>query len=121
MEPLIARFQEYAALYISSSAAASTYKYVLPKQEWVDPLKDAQADIAEIRAGLATLADKLAERGVPDIEEHIRQLAEEQGLDLILDSNPKHNTMDKTQTTDGQQEVQTPVKTKGKTNDNSSN
>lgn len=92
LAPLTDRFKELAGLYGTSAMANSTCKFILPKTDWVDPLKDAQADIAEIRAGLATLAEKLAERGVEDIEEHLLQLAKEQGYDVILDSNPKHNT-----------------------------
>lgn len=102
--PLTKRFQELAALYISESAAGATCRFVFPKTEWVDPLKDAQADIAEIRAGLATLEDKLGERGVEDIESHIARLAKEQGYDIVLDTNPKHNTQDKTQVTDPAQQ-----------------
>lgn len=90
LKPLVERFKELAALYESAAVGESDYKFVLPKTEWVDPLKDAQADVLEIQAGLATLKEKLAERGVEDFEEHIKQLAEEQGLPIMLTSNPKH-------------------------------
>lgn len=103
--PLTERFKQLASLYISEAAGNATCKFTLPKTEWVDPLKDAQADIAEIRAGLATLQDKLTERGVEDIDTHIKQLATEQGFEIVLDSNPKHNTQDKTQVSDPQTET----------------
>lgn len=112
--PLAERFKELASVYLSANAADATYKLVLPKTEWVDPLKDAQADIAEIRAGLATLEEKLSERGVEDVDAHITQLLKEQGYDVVLDSNPVHNTQDKTQVTDQQQE-EAPVAAKSKT------
>jgi lambda family phage portal protein len=89
LKPLTERFKELAAVYSSASAEKATCKFVLPKTEWVDPLKDAQADLLEIRAGLATLQEKLAERGVEDFDEHVAQLAAEQSLDIVLDSNPK--------------------------------
>lgn len=92
LKPLTDRFKELAGLYESAAIGNATCKFVLPKTEWVDPLKDAQADVLEIRAGLATLEEKLAERGVPDIDEHMAQLAKEQGFEVILDSNPKYNT-----------------------------
>ena len=114
MEPLLKRFKEYVAVYSTQAAATSSYKYVFPKQEWVDPLKDSQADLLEVRAGFATLQEKLAERGVEDIETHLQQLAKEQGYSIVLDSNPVHNTMDKTQVTDQQQqpEQQSPASSK---------
>jgi capsid protein len=103
--PLAERFKELAGVYLSANSVSNaTYKIILPKTEWVDPLKDAQADIAEIRSGLATLEEKLAERGVEDIESHIKQLAKEQGYDIILDSNPVHNTQGQTTVTDPEQE-----------------
>ncbi len=39
-----------------------------PKWEWIDPLKDVQADIAEVEAGLSSRTEKVAERG-RDIDE----------------------------------------------------
>lgn len=58
-----------------------------PKWEWVDPLKDIMADILEVRAGFMTREDKVAERQgeLADVD---RQLAKEQGSDLVLDSDP---------------------------------
>jgi lambda family phage portal protein len=99
LKPLTDRFRELAALYESAEMGNSTCKFVLPKTEWVDPLKDAQADVLEIRAGLATLEEKLAERGIEDFDLHMGQLLKEQHLDVILDSNPVHNTQAKVDVT----------------------
>jgi capsid protein len=99
LKPLVERFRELAALYESAEMGNASYKFVLPKTEWVDPLKDAQADVLEIRAGLATLEEKLAERGVEDFDVHMAQLVKEQNLDIILDSNPVHNTQAKVDVT----------------------
>jgi lambda family phage portal protein len=111
--PLADRFQELSKLYLSANAANATFKIIFPKTEWVDPLKDVQADIAEIRAGLATMEEKLYERGVEDIEAHIKQIGKEQGYNIVVDSNPVHNTQDKTEVTD-QQDSPADVTTKPK-------
>lgn len=103
LRPLTERFKELAGLYESAAMREATCKFIFPKTEWVDPVKDAQADLLEIRSGLATLQTKLDERGVEDMEEHLLQIAKEQGLDIILDSNPKHNTFEKTQVTTGEE------------------
>ncbi len=46
-----------------------------PKWEWVDPLKDVQADIKEVEAGLASRSEKIAERGrsAEEVDEEIRR------------------------------------------------
>lgn len=91
LKPLTERFKELGGIFVSPGFASATCKFILPKVEWVDPLKDAQADLLECRAGFSTLTDKLGERGIQDIEEHIAQLTKEQGLDIVLESNPSKN------------------------------
>ncbi len=46
-----------------------------PKWEWVDPLKDVQADVREVLAGLASRSEKIAERGrsAEDVDEEIKR------------------------------------------------
>lgn len=85
--PLANWFQELAGVYVSKEMLSAKPKFILPKTDWPDPLKDAQADVLEIKAGLATLKAKLEERG-EDFEDVIAQLFIEQGLDLVLESNP---------------------------------
>lgn len=97
MKPLVERFQELGGIYASEEFLTAKCKFVLPKWDWVDPLKDVQADLLEVRAGFSTMAEKLAERGVEDAEEHIARLIEEQNLDIVVESNPKHNLSDTTQ------------------------
>lgn len=92
LKPLTERFRELAATFVSPGFAEASCKFVLPKTDGVDPLKDTQADLLEIQAGLATLEEKLAERGVEDFDSHILQLAKEQGLDVVLSSNPAKAT-----------------------------
>ena len=98
LDPLVQRFKELGGVYVSNSFTTCKYTFVLPKNEWVDPLKDVQADVEEIRAGLATFEDKLAERGIEDIDAHIALLQKFQKLDLTLSTNPaKMNTVEDSQ------------------------
>lgn len=66
-------------------------KWKTPRWDWVDPLKDVMADILEVRAGLNSRANKVAERG-EDIDDINEELMKEQGVDspekLVLDTNP---------------------------------
>lgn len=95
LEPLVKRFKELGGVYVNRNFISCKHSFVFPKNEWVDPLKDVQADVEEIRAGLATFEDKLAERGVEDIDAHIEKLKAFQKLDLVLSSNPeKMKTME---------------------------
>jgi lambda family phage portal protein len=92
LRPLTNKFKTLAGLYVSPGLANATCKYILPKTDWVDPLKDTQADVLELQAGLATLQEKLIERGVEDFDAHIAQIAREQGLSIVLSSNPAKAT-----------------------------
>lgn len=57
-------------------------QWAVPKRGLVDPVKDLMGEILEIRAGLATLTDALARRGI-DINKH---LAEIQRIDKLIDT-----------------------------------
>lgn len=91
IKPLTARFKELASIYTNLDVKTATCKFILPKTEWVDPLKDIQADVLEIQAGLATLHEKLGQRGIEDFEDHIKTLTEEQELSVVLTTNPSKN------------------------------
>jgi lambda family phage portal protein len=68
-------------------------EWAVPKRLSVDPKKDADADLAEIRAGLALREDKLAERGEDPVTFYERKAAEDKSLDdhkIKLDSDPRH-------------------------------
>lgn len=56
---------------------ASAHRWSPRGWDWVDPLKDAQADVLAINNGLATRTEILAERGV-DFEDVVRELSNEQ-------------------------------------------
>lgn len=114
LKPLANKFQELAGVFVSGKMLEAKVRWIMPKIEGADPLKDAQSDVLEIRAGLSTLEEKLAERG-KDFTATLIQLALEQDIDLILDSNPKHNTQDTTQVKEeGEEGETTPSKEKEK-------
>lgn len=48
-------------------AAATAAKWIAPRNDWIDPLKDAQAEVIAINAGLLSRRQAVASRGV-DIE-----------------------------------------------------
>lgn len=63
-----------------------------PRWEWVDPMKDAQAEVLQIQAGLKSRTQAIAERGY-DAEDVDQQIAEERKREKELDitfttSNP---------------------------------
>jgi lambda family phage portal protein len=68
-----------------------TVEWGVPKYEYVDPLKDAEADKSLIRSGLATLRQKIAEQGW-DPDEQFDEIAgtlallKERGI--VLDTDP---------------------------------
>lgn len=61
--------------------------WIPPKFESADRLKDVMADVIEMRAGLETRRDKVAQRG-NDIDRVDEQFAKEQSSELVFDSNP---------------------------------
>jgi lambda family phage portal protein len=74
--PVWERFVRLAALsgaidaraFDRDPAAFLVAEWLPPKWDWVDPLKDARAEIEQIRAGLKSRSQSIAERGY-DIEE----------------------------------------------------
>jgi capsid protein len=53
------------------------------KWDWVDPLKDANAEIAQIEAGLKSRTQAIAERGY-DAEQVDREIAAERERERLL-------------------------------------
>src|SRR5579885_3390682 len=74
--PVWERFVRFAALsgaidargFDRDPAPWLAVEWLPPKWDWVDPLKDARAEIEQIRAGLKSRSQSIAERGY-DIEE----------------------------------------------------
>ncbi|CBS89226.1 phage portal protein [Azospirillum lipoferum] len=81
--------------YEADPAAFHRVEWMPPKSMWVDPLKDVQAEIKAIRAGLKSRTQAVAERGY-DVERIDADLAaereREKRLGILLDSNPGQTT-----------------------------
>jgi len=71
--------------YFNDPAAFDAAKWITPRFDWVDPLKDAEAEIAAIGAGLMSRRQAVAARGY-DIEQLDAEIAADnaraQGLGL---------------------------------------
>ncbi len=63
IEPLYRAFIDAGVLGGQIRAADYAMDYSTPKWEYVNPEQDVQADIAEISAGLASISEKLRQRG----------------------------------------------------------
>jgi lambda family phage portal protein len=72
-------------------AAYLAADWLPPKWDWVDPLKDARAEIEQIKAGLKSRSQSVAERGY-DIETVDAAIAadreREENLGLVFDTSP---------------------------------
>lgn len=70
-------------------------QHILPRWEWVDPLKDGLAERLQVRAGFKSRTQVVAERG-DDIEETDAQIAQDNARadehGLILDSDARRVT-----------------------------
>lgn len=58
-------------------------KFVMPRREWVDPQKDAEAEIAAINAGLMSRREAVASRGL-DVEALDQEIAADQEREKAL-------------------------------------
>jgi lambda family phage portal protein len=69
--------------------------WTAPRFEAVDPLKDIQADVLAVRAGVMTLKEAIARQGYEPAQV-LREIAETNAeldaLGLILDSDPRRST-----------------------------
>ncbi|MBB4287868.1 phage portal protein [Roseospira goensis] len=81
--------------YADDPAAFHRVEWLPPRQEWVDPKKDAEAEIIAIRAGLKSRTQSIAERGY-DAEKIDAEIAAEQAraarLGLTLDTSTATTT-----------------------------
>jgi lambda family phage portal protein len=102
--------------FLENQHKYTSCSWVTPGWEWVDPLKDVQASIKEIRAGLTSRSKVVASRGV-DIEELDRELKNErdreESLGLVLESdasNGKETKGVQKETEDEDERTAAPVK-----------
>tara|TARA_R110002072_G_scaffold2173_4_gene18038 strand:+ start:2796 stop:4307 length:1512 start_codon:yes stop_codon:yes gene_type:complete len=89
--PVYARWMDAAVLsgaftlpgYEANRAGLLTADWLPTKWDWVDPLKDANAEIAQIEAGLKSRTQAIAERGY-DAEQVDREIAAERARERAL-------------------------------------
>ena len=89
--PVWARWMDAAVLsgtltlprYEANRARLLTADWLPTKWDWVDPLKDANAEIAQIEAGLKSRTQAIAERGY-DAEQVDREIAAEHARERAL-------------------------------------
>jgi lambda family phage portal protein len=89
--PVYARWMDAAVLsgaltlpgYETNRSRLLTADWLPTKWDWVDPLKDANAEIAQIEAGLKSRTQAIAERGY-DAEQVDREIAAEQARERAL-------------------------------------
>lgn len=66
--------------------------WIPPRNEWVDPYKDRQAELLAVRAGASSLFKMIEAEGF-DPEEHLEEIARANALvdvfGLVLDSDPR--------------------------------
>lgn len=76
--------------YFENPAVFESAKWITPRFDWVDPLKDAEAEIAAIGAGLMSRRQAVAARGY-DIEQLDAEIAADaaRAKDLGLDFSQK--------------------------------
>jgi len=103
--PVYARWMDAAVLsgalslprYEADRSRLLTADWLPTKWDWVDPLKDANAEIAQIEAGLKSRTQAIAERGY-DAEQVDREIAAEHareralGLDFRRPGSPAQGT-----------------------------
>lgn len=80
---------------IPVSDALVPVEWAPPRFESVNPKQDAEADLLEVRAGFATLQQKIAARGYDpeDVIEEWRVMAElVDGAKLVFDSDPRRTS-----------------------------
>jgi len=105
--PVYARWMDAAVLsgalalprYETDRSRLLTADWLPTKWDWVDPLKDANAEIAQIEAGLKSRTQAIAERGF-DAEQVDREIAAEHareralGLDFRRPGSPAQGAAD---------------------------
>lgn len=95
-QPVWRRFVEAAqAAGILPQDVEITADWTAPRFEAVDPLKDIQADVLAVRAGVMTLKEAIARQGYEPaqvLREIAATNAELDALGLILDSDPRRST-----------------------------
>jgi lambda family phage portal protein len=92
LTPVARRFVDAAAILNGRLAGQYDVAWTPPRLDSVDPWKDAQADLAEVRSGLTPLAEMIRRRGY-DPEEVLDEIKRTNDMidarELVLDSDPR--------------------------------
>lgn len=95
--PIWRWFTEYGELegLFETEDGRIPVKWISPRFESVDPLKDTQADILEVRSGFSTLGQQVSRRGLdPEelVDEWARMGERLDDMELIFDTDPRRTT-----------------------------
>lgn len=92
--PVWRRFVETAVLSGALPDVPIRAKWIPPKRDPIDPLKDAQADKINLRIGSTSLPRVLAENGI-DLDAHLAEIASVNekldALGIVLESDPRQD------------------------------
>jgi lambda family phage portal protein len=94
-QPVWARFVELAQAAGKLPEGEITAEWTAPRFEAVDPLKDIQADILAVRAGVMTLKEAIARQGYDPAQVLAEIAATNAELDaagITLDTDPRRST-----------------------------
>lgn len=92
-----------ALAYQRDRAAFHAVKWLPPAWPWVDPLKDAQAAILQMRNNVASRSEIVAERGY-DVEQLDREIAADRARERALGIEAEASPISPTQIINGGQE-----------------
>ena len=113
-QPVWSRFVELAQAAGQLPEGEITSEWTAPRFEAVDPLKDIQADILAVRAGVMTLKEAIARQGYDPAQvlaEIASTNAELDAAGITLDTDPRRSTktgQEKTATSDPLQDPYSP-------------
>jgi lambda family phage portal protein len=94
-QPVWSRFVELAQAAGKLPEGEITSEWTAPRFEAVDPLKDIQADILAVRAGVMTLKEAIARQGYDPAQVLAEIAATNAELDaagITLDTDPRRST-----------------------------
>ena len=113
-QPVWSRFVELAQAAGQLPEGEITSEWTAPRFEAVDPLKDIQADVLAVRAGVMTLKEAIARQGYDPAQvlaEIASTNAELDAAGITLDTDPRRSTktgQEKTATSDPAQDPNSP-------------
>ena len=90
LAPIARRFQQAALLAGKTRKPVQAFTWTMPRQQWIDPLKDVMAEKEAIRGGLTSLSAAIRERG-DDPDKVFEEIASDrrklEALKVLVDSD----------------------------------